>query len=381
MSCMFGANGVAMPFLPQWLAQECGLIGVQIGAVLSAAQLARIGIGPLIATWADGFADRRSPIRLLMLGALISYTGFFLSRDFAALLLTGFCALGLSAAATPLIEAAALRAARSGGLAFGASRAMGSLAFIIGNVAGGVLVAWFGLAAALGWILASIAGGGAAALFVLRPDPAPASRSGFRARLRQAGPLLRNRRFALALIATGLTQASHAFFYGFSALAWTAQGFDAVTIGALWAVSVSAEVLFLFTLRHSERRFGPEALVLIGAASAVLRWSAMAFSPPLWLLWPIQLLHAATFAATHVGALRIVERETPPEISGLGMTLYAALAAGTPMGLATILSGVLFDAVGAGGYAAMAILGAAGLAAAIAMARAPGEYSPINGSF
>jgi hypothetical protein len=51
------------------------------------------------------------------------------------------------------------------------------------------------------------------------------------------------------------------------------------------------------------------------------------------------------------------------------------------MGLATILSGVLFDAVGAGGYAAMAIPGATGPAAAIAMTRAPGEYSSFKGTF
>lgn len=378
MSCFICANGVAMPFLPQWLAVKRGLDGVQIGLVLSAAQLVRIGIGPLIASWADGFADRRTPLRLLALGALISYAALFVSHDFAMLVVCGFCALAFAAAATPLMEGAALRAARAGGVGFGASRAIASMAFIFGNIAGGAFVVRYGLGAATAWIMSAIGGAAATALFVLRPDPAPSARGGFRGRLQQAGAMLGNRMFVLALIATGLTQAAHGFYYGFSSLAWSRQGFDAATIGALWALGVGCEVAFLLSLRHTEKHLTAESLVLIGAGASVVRWSAMAFAPPLILLWPLQVLHAASFAATHVGALRIVERETPPEVAGLGMTLYAALAAGTPLGLATVLSGVLFDQIGAAGYAAMAVLAMAGLAAAIAMTRSRSEYSPMR---
>ena len=110
---------------------------------------------------------------------------------------------------------------------------------------------------------------------------------------------------------------------------------------------------------------------MIGAAGALLRWSALACSPPLWLLWPLQLAHAATFTATHVGALRIVEREAPPELAGLGMILYAMLAAGTPLGLATLGSGWLYDHYGAGGYAAMAAMAAVGLAVSLRLALTP----------
>lgn len=380
MSCFFCANGVAMPFLPQWLATERGLAGAQIGMVLSAAQLARIAIGPLIAAWADGFADRRAPLRLLAFGAALSYVCFFASADFLALLVLGFLALCFAAAATPLMEGAAMRAARDGGIGFGVSRALASVAFIFGSVAGGAAIARFGLGAATAWILACVAGAVATTLFVLRPDPAPPGRHGFRNRLSRVPELLGNQRFRWTLIAAGLTQAAHGFYYGFSSLAWSRQGLDPATIGALWAVGVAVEVGFLLGLRRVEQRVSAEGLVLIGAACAVLRWTALAFAPPLWLLWPLQALHAASFAATHVGALRIVERETPPEVAGLGMTLYAALAAGTPLGLATIASGVLFDRVGAAGYGAMALLAAGGLGAAIVMTRMRGEYSPVRKS-
>jgi PPP family 3-phenylpropionic acid transporter len=93
----------------------------------------------------------------------------------------------------------------------------------------------------------------------------------------------------------------------------------------------------------------------------VLRWSLLAISPSLVLLWPIQALHALSFAATHVAALRLVLREAPEEVAGLGQTLYAALAAGALIGIATLASGLLYESFGAGGYWVMAALAVVGL--------------------
>ena len=93
-----------------------------------------------------------------------------------------------------------------------------------------------------------------------------------------------------------------------------------------------------------------------------MRWAAFAFLPPAWIVWPLQALHALTFAAVHVGALRLVQREAPPAIAGVAQTLYAALASGTLAGLAMLLAGALYDGVGAWGYLAMAVLAGAGVA-------------------
>jgi PPP family 3-phenylpropionic acid transporter len=266
-----------------------------------------------------------------------------------------------------------LRAGRAGDISFGVSRAIGSIAFVVGNLAGGALIARFGISAAIAWLIAAATAMVAASWFALKPDPAPPSAAthNFYSRLAAALALFKRRRFALAMIASGLVQAAHAFYYGFSSLAWTQQGFGAATIGALWAVGVVAEVILFMTLRVIEPRVTPERLVMIGAAGALVRWGVMMVSPPLWVLWPLQILHAASFTATHVGALRIVEREAPPELAGSGMVLYAMLAAGTPMGLATLGSGWLYDHYGAGGYGAMAVMAAIGLGVSILMVMRP----------
>ncbi len=64
----------------------------------------------------------------------------------------------------------------------------------------------------------------------------------------------------------------------------------------------------------------------------MLRWVLMGFGPTGLLLWPIQALHALSFASAHVGAMRLLFREAPQSAAGLAQTLYAALASGLLMG-------------------------------------------------
>jgi PPP family 3-phenylpropionic acid transporter len=110
---------------------------------------------------------------------------------------------------------------------------------------------------------------------------------------------------------------------------------------------------------------GPWSLLMVGSAAAILRWSVMALAPPLWLLWPLQALHALTFAATFLAGVQLVERLSPPGTHTAAQTLSSVLSAGVLIGLATAVSGPLYDRFGAGGYWAMAALAGAGLLAAI----------------
>jgi PPP family 3-phenylpropionic acid transporter len=114
-----------------------------------------------------------------------------------------------------------------------------------------------------------------------------------------------------------------------------------------------------------ERRITPEALILIGAGAAVARWFAMGFAPLGVALWALQGLHALTFAAAHVGAMRLLFRETPEHSAAMAQTLYSGMSAGLLMGASTLLSGYIYDLGGAVGYWAMAALAATGGALAL----------------
>ena len=364
MSSVFAANGIALPFLARWLESAHGLSGLEIAAVVSSAQLARVVVGPLIAAWADGFHDRRTALRLLSVISLVLYAAFFSAQGFWALVAGGFLAQTAAQAMTPLIEGAILRRAMTGGgLSYGVSRGIGSIAFIVSNVIGGMLIARFGVHMVAIWVLASMAAAAVSALFALAPDQVDfgGQPTGFRRRLKEALGLFRNPAFAIPVAAASLIQCGHAFYYGFSTLVWTRQGFSDGLIGWLWAFGGIIEVGLLWTLPRFERRFSPEALIALGGAAGVVRWSAMAFMPPAWLLWPLQGLHALTFAAAHVGAIKLVQREAPAHVAGVAQTLYAGLASGTLAGLAMLLAGALYDAAGASGYFAMAGFAASGL--------------------
>ncbi len=135
MACLFSATGMVLPFLGRWLEVERGLSGAEIGAVFALPQLARLVTGPMVAHWADCARDRRMPIGALGLSAFAAYVVFFFfAHGFWPLVLCGFVALSLAQSATPLVEAAMLRATAQGKLSYGTARALGSAAFIVANI-------------------------------------------------------------------------------------------------------------------------------------------------------------------------------------------------------------------------------------------------------
>lgn len=387
MCALFAAYGLVMPYLARWLEAERHLDGAQIGAVLSISQLTRIVVGPLIAFWADGASDRRLPIRVLATAAVVFFACFFfLAHDFPTLLAFGFLALTCSQGLSPFVEGAVLRATDESKAPYGLVRGVGSAAFILASIAGGAAMARFGPGAILMWILGAYIMIAVTAWGGLRRDPAPIESHGAppRARLAAALALFKRRRFVVLILACGLIQSAHGFYYGFSTLVWRGQGISAETIGLLWGFGTGVEVVFLWSLPLIERRLAPEALILVGASGSALRWLILGLAPVGLVLWPTQGLHALSFASAHVGAMRLLYRETPQANAGLAQTLYAALASGLLMGVATLISGMLYDAVGVRGYWAMAGVAVAGGALALLLVlnktptgtRLAGEHRP-----
>ncbi len=369
---LFGATGMLMPFLAPWLQEARGLSGFEVGAIFAAAQLSRIAVAPPLATWADGLRDRRTPILFFAVAAVLAYSVFFSVRGFWPIFAAAFLATLMIQQIMPLTEAMALRRSQEGPISYGVLRGLGSGAFILANALGGAAVAAFGLTIVPQWALAALAlAVVAAACLAKDPSPPHAGVMDFQTRLREGAKLLKRQRFLLVVVGAGLIQCSHAFYYIFSAPLWTGQGLSPGVIGLLWGFGVSAEVVLFLTLVRWERRFPPELFMLIGAGAAVLRWAMMGFAPLGPGLWLLQALHAFSFAATHVGTMRVIQREAPEAVAGLAQTLYAALGGGLLLGIATLASGALYDGVGAQGYWVMAATAALGAVFVAAVAHKP----------
>ena len=351
-----------MPFMPVWFRAQ-GLGGAQIGLILSAPLLARVVVGPALALWADGFHLRRTPLVWIAAVAAAAFALMGLGGGFWWWMVAWFVGSSLLATLSPLTDVLTLRRARRDGFAYAWPRGAGSAGYILGNVAMGLVLIRAPAGAVLIWTIGAAAAATLAARFLLPPEPVheAGTRLSAGVLLRGLGDLLRRPVFMLALASIGLIQASHGFYYGFSALVWRRQGVSQPMIGLLWAFGVIVEIAYMSLMEPWRRRLGPERLLVLGGLGAMLRWSALALSPNLAVCFGLQALHALSFTSTFLASLQLIERLSPPQSASAAQTLNASLATGLLMGLTTMASGPLFDAVGAKGYFAMTGVAGAGV--------------------
>lgn len=367
-------TGVSLPYIATYL-RDRGMSGAAIGLILAIPMLAKPFTGPALAVWADGFTLRRSPMVLLSLGAGLGYAALLIAPGAIGLAIAWFIGQTLLSTVSPLLDVVTLRRARSEGFNYGLPRGTGSAAFIVANLVMGVALTFAAPAIIPLWIaLSALLAALAAGVFV---PPERVHAEGAKPlgseRWKDLGTLLRDRTFVLAVMTVGLIQGAHAFYYGFSTILWRNQGISEPIIGLLWGVGVAAEVGFMWFLEPWRRKVGPEKLLILGGVAAALRWIAYAFAPPLWMLFPMQALHALTFAATFMASLRLIEKLTQPANASAGQALNSAFSGGFTLGVATLCAGPLFDAFGSYGYLAMAVTAALGLAGAIVLNRRIGS--------
>lgn len=376
LACLFFAGfGCLIPFLPLWLEQVHGFSGSQIGLVLAIGGFSRVVAGPLAAAWADGRSDRRAPMflfaGLLTLGFAVLWflTGF--AAVFVLVLLLDVAFWGFA----PVVEAALLRLTKRDWPSYGTARGLASAAFVVGSSAVGALIDRNGPWAVWAWLFGVSALMIVSSAWMVREPMAEQREMPFRERLAAGLGMLRDRRFVLLIAAAGLIQATHSYFYVAGTLIWTGeQQLSSGLAGNLWSIGVIAEVGFLIFLARWSERFAPETLVVAGGVAAVVRWTALAALPPVWLLVPLQLLHAGTFALTFLGALRLTEAMHGEERTPTAQMIYMGLASAPAQAAATLLSGALFEwlrpqGLAGLGYLSMTAIAAVGLVLAILLWR------------
>lgn len=354
-AALFMQVGIHMLAFPVWLRAK-GLDPEAIALVLAGSIVVRVVAVPVVSRLADRFAAFRGMLIVTAASATLGLITVGLGEDFAGIMVAYALASVPLAPIGPLSDAYALKGLRARGRAYGPVRVWGSVAYVAGNLAAGWLMAmtapgelvWFLVAAEALIVVAAV---------TLRPleqdarethrgDPADRS-------------LLRSPQFLAIAAAACLIQASHALYYGFSAIDWSRKGFSGPTVGGLWAVGVVAEIVLFGLSPRLPSRLDPLTFLLLGAAGAVVRWAAMAMDPPTWLLPPLQCLHALSFGATFLGSVQLVsriagERRFAAAQGDLSTISSAGMAA------ATAVSGMLYASFGAYGYAAMAVIAALG---------------------
>ncbi len=359
-SGFFLASGVQLPFFPAWLSAK-GLDSQAIGLVLAVPMLVRVFAIPVAARIADRLAAPREVLIVAATATAIGYAAVGISHGLVAILVAVLVASLAAAPIMPLADAYALRGLGMRRRAYGPVRLWGSVAFIVANLVGGLALDAIARVDLIWLIVAGFAvmTASAFALGPLRAEPpAPAGQPprttwlyGFPA-------------FLAVAAAASLIQASHAVYYGFSAIDWSARGFDGTTIGALWALGVVAEIVLLALSPRLPERLGALGLIGLGGAGGAIRWAAMTLDPPAALLPVLQCLHGLSFGATHLGAVHYLARAAPDRQGATAQGDFSTVM-GVVMAAASGLSGALYGAFGSHAYAGMAALAAAGGACAL----------------
>jgi PPP family 3-phenylpropionic acid transporter len=367
LSLFYGAFfiylGLSMPFVPAWLAAK-GLDAREIGIVLAAPMVVRVVVVPLATRLADRFGRLQAALVLAAWASVIAFALVGAASGFAAILATYALAAAVLAPVLPFADALALRGLKGRAASYGSVRLWGSVTFIVANMGGGLLLARLGAVDVIWAVVAALALTAAAALAV---DPLAVEAGESQDGARPGGSLWRSPGFLAVVLGASLIQASHAVMYGFATLQWAARGIPGPEIGLLWAIGVVAEVALFALSARVVGWLGAAGMIMLGGLGGVVRWTAMALDPPVAALPLLQVLHALSFAATHLGTMHYLAQVAPARRGATAQGDFVAVQ-GIVFAAAMSLAGVLVGAYGDLAYAAMAAAAAVGtLAASLAL--------------
>jgi MFS transporter, PPP family, 3-phenylpropionic acid transporter len=339
---MYAAFGVSSPFLPAFF-QARGLGPEQLGILFASGTAIRLISGPLCGRLADLTQALRAVLAVCATLAALVALGLLRVTGFPALFMVSVMHAAALAPITTLADALALRAAVSRDAAtrfeYGWVRGTGSGVFIAGTLLSGQVVGAWGLGSIVVLHAALLSAAACAALLLPKPmwdDPVGMStpHAG-----RGVGELLAMPAFRRLMLVSALVLGSHAMHDAFAVIRWSAGGLTPAM------------------------------------ASVVLRWVVMASTTDLLALALVQPLHGITFAALHLGCMRVIAAIVPQHLAATAQALYA-FGATVTTALLTAASGRLYASLGARGFLVMALLCVAAAPLALRLRSVPSSPAP-----
>ena len=358
-STVFAATGAGSAYFSIWLSEK-GLSSGDIGVINAAPVLIILAVNMIIGRLADKASDWKSTIVVLSLIAGVVPIGLFFVNEFWGLLLVFTLYTVPSGALVPVIDAATLRMTQRRGTDFGFVRAWGTVGYTVTAALTGVIVGWLGAAAFVPTFLA-LALLRAALALPLPQFRAPAVidapvRTTSAVRLSSLMQLW----FLLPCLSFALIQSTHFFLGAMGSLVWKIDGIDEVWIGPLIAISAAGEATTMFLWRRIGPHMSARTMLIIGGLVAFVRWVAMAFNPPIAIMFGLQALHAITLPFSYFGIMHFIANWAPEEIAAEAQGFSSAVTQGLSV-ITLVAFGWLVGVMGGQAYfvaGAMALVGA-----------------------
>jgi PPP family 3-phenylpropionic acid transporter len=312
---VFASTGVASAYFGIWLLQR-GISPDEIGIINAAPVLLMLTINVLVGRLADRASDWRHVIIILSLIAGTVPVGLWFVTGFWGILLVWTLSVVPASALIPIVDAATLRMTRRRGTDFGAVRAWGTVGYGVVTALAGPVIAAFGEAAFVPLFVAWSVLRAVLSLQLPRFRAPPHEVLPNPEKLRAAKLIeVLKPWFVLPLLGLGMHYSIHIVLSGFGALLWKQQGISEALIGPLIGTMAAAEAVMMFAWRRLNFKASARVLILIAALVATVRWGIMAFEPPVYLLFFLQLLHAITFAVAYFGGIYFIANWTSDDIA------------------------------------------------------------------
>ncbi|MBT3436347.1 MAG: MFS transporter [Oceanospirillaceae bacterium] len=352
----FACYGVVLPFLPYWMVSR-GLDASQAALILSSAFISKVFFGMGVGALADATGHKKRWILALSVVTLVGFSVFVQVQTFWPMLLTWFVVGALQTSHIPMVDGLAIATARIGKLNYSSARLWGSVAFIVSSTLSGLYIAAYTIEAfpALLLVLAAAVVVSVLPLPDLRPQSKPQRKLAFLELFKLPG-------FIAVVVVGALVQASHGALYAIGTLHWLNTGISESVIGLLWAQGVVAEVMLFAFGFWLMRKMGVRGLLWLAVVGGSIRWIVMGFPIDIAGLFGLQMLHAFTFAATHLAMTQYITHKVPDQLTASAQTFYDALAMGAFMGVTMTLAGIFYNVMEGQVFWLMALLSiAAGL--------------------
>lgn len=342
----FAFIGAYMPYFGVYL-QAQGYSAWDISLLLSLMQLMRLVAPNLWSQLAERLGRQTPVVRATTALCILCFSLLFftqgLGQTFVAIALLAF----FWSAALPLVEALTLSQLDRHAEHYGRIRLWGSVGFVVAVQCIGALLdalpiislLWISLAL-LGLLLGSTLG--------LPESHAPAGHTA-RSSISYRAMLQHQPRLLPVLCACFLMSAAHGPLYVFYSIHLVEHAYSKTLIGALWSLGVGAEILAFMWMPRLLRRYSLYPLLLATFIAAVLRflmigWGASSIA----LLILAQLLHGLTFGTFHAVMVALLHRWFPGREQTRAQALYGSISFGAGGLLGGLLSGQLWDSIGAG---------------------------------
>ena len=341
-------GGVASVFLGIWLSEH-GLPADQIGIINALPTLCLLMLNLVVGRIADKADDWRTALIVIsLLSALAPLPLYFVSEFWGILLVWALCATSNGLIA-PVIDAATMRMTRRNGTDFGAVRAWATVGYVFAAGGLGLFLNMLGSGAFITLYVATVVVRAGLA-YLLPRFRAPALKATLAnvpgaetkpSRLRDSLQLW----FVLPLLAFALVNSSNAVLGGFAALLWHENGIPNYFLGPLLGIAAVGEAILMFAWRRFGGRVTARNMILVAAVAGLVRFTIMAFNPPVGVLFFTQLLHAFSFGMGYFGVVHFIANWTNEENAAEAQGFFNMLNMGAAM-LALIVFGVLVEHFG-----------------------------------